>query len=48
MVVIRSHPGGLNAVKLVKPISATLPAAANADRNERTPKRDPFFVDIVS
>jgi hypothetical protein len=40
MVVMRSHPGGLKAVKLVKPIIATLPAVKIADRNERTPRSD--------
>jgi hypothetical protein len=36
IVAMRSHPGGLKVVKLVKPIIATLPAAAIAKRNEIT------------
>jgi hypothetical protein len=37
IVAMRSHPGGLKVVKLVKPIIATLPAAGIAKRNEITP-----------
>jgi hypothetical protein len=46
MVVMRSHPGGLKAVKLVKPIIATLPDARTADRNERTPRSEPRWYDV--
>jgi hypothetical protein len=37
IVAMRSHPGGLKEVKLVKPIIVTLPAVAIAKSNERMP-----------
>jgi hypothetical protein len=48
IVTMRSQSGGLNAVKLVKPIIATLPAVAMAMRNESRPNSDAFFLEVVS
>jgi hypothetical protein len=47
IVAMRSQPGGLKGVKLVKPIIITLPVVASAKRNERTPCSNPFFFEVV-